>query len=131
MLQLVKLGAALALSAVTSRHNFMLILLPPPHTSETCVISAAGAFNYWINVDYSRVVPDRKNHRVVVDLTETIVSHLFAFTLPLRVRQFLLTAYFDGAECVVDHLPLLGHTNPSEPARRAGRRSKPRPRHQE
>lgn len=33
-----------------------------------------GFYNFWIGVDYTRVVPDRKNHRVVVDLIETIVS---------------------------------------------------------
>lgn len=49
-----------------------------------CEISAAGAYNFSIDVDYSRVVPDRKNHRVVVDLTETIVSYLCASALPLR-----------------------------------------------
>lgn len=31
-----------------------------------------GFYNFWIGVDYTRVVPDRKNHRVVVDLIETI-----------------------------------------------------------
>ncbi|KAL3150047.1 hypothetical protein ABBQ38_013397 [Trebouxia sp. C0009 RCD-2024] len=31
-----------------------------------------GAYNFKIDVDYTRVVPDRKNHRVVVDLIETI-----------------------------------------------------------
>lgn len=44
--------------------------------SQANEVSAAGAYNFRIDVDYSRVVPDRKNHRVVVDLTETIVSHL-------------------------------------------------------
>ena len=34
----------------------------------------AGFYNFWIGVKYTRVVPDRKNHRVVVDLIETIVS---------------------------------------------------------
>lgn len=31
-----------------------------------------GFYNFWIGVEYTRVVPDRKNHRVVVDLVETI-----------------------------------------------------------
>ena len=40
----------------------------------TANVLPAGSFNFWIGVDYTRVVPDRKNHRVVVDLIETIVS---------------------------------------------------------
>lgn len=31
-----------------------------------------GFYNFWIGVKYTRVVPDRKNHRVVIDLIETI-----------------------------------------------------------
>ena len=43
----------------------------------TACLPCAGFYNFWIGVEYTRVVPDRKNHRVVVDLVETIVSVAF------------------------------------------------------
>ena len=69
------LSGSIRASAVLQTHQ------APPDVSRfvftyACSLSLppAGFYNFWIGVKYTRVVPDRKNHRVVIDLIETIVS---------------------------------------------------------
>ena len=61
------------LGKLRSEYTFMHGCERPTHRLPT-----AGAYNFWIGVKYTRVVPDRKNHRVVIDLVETIVSSSLA-----------------------------------------------------
>ena len=39
-------------------------------TAEICI---TGAYNFWIDVTYQRVIPDKQHLQVVVDLEETTV----------------------------------------------------------
>ena len=92
--------------------------------------SIAGAYNFWIDVKYNRVVPDRKNHRVVVDLIETIVSsNLNAYTNRAGTSEIAGFSCITDAESMVDAFPLPGHPHPSASARGVGHRSTSRPDH--
>ncbi len=82
--------------------------------------AASGAYNFWIGVEYTRVVPDRKNHRVVIDLIETIVSCTFQKHSSAALNSCTKLHVAFGAERVVEHLPLPWHPDPPEHACCAG-----------